>query len=241
MSSSRFRRIAQRPWRRLVVALGTSLERSREAIARASLPRFATDAPGLVIRLPYEIRNPERIRFGHDVRIGANSMLLLLDAYPGNWMRHPDGAHVAQTFEPELVIGDRVTATGALQIAVYQRVTIEDDVLLAGNVYISDGMHASRRGDTPYKFQGIERIAPVRVGRGAWLGQNVVVLPGVTIGAHAIVGANAVVAGDVPDGCVAVGAPARVVRRWDPSGERWLDETGGAAATGSARRERDPA
>jgi acetyltransferase-like isoleucine patch superfamily enzyme len=236
MSSSRFRRTVSLPWRRLVVALGTSLERSRDAIARASLPRFGTDAAGLVIRLPYEIRNPERIRLGRDVKLGANSMLLVLDAYPGGWMRHPEGDHVEQSFEPELVIGDRVTATSALQVTVYQRVTIEDDVLIAANVYIADGMHASARGDVPYKFQGIERIAPVRVGRGAWLGQNVVVLPGVTIGAHAIIGANAVVASDVPDGCVAVGAPARVVRSWDAAGERWV-RAGGAG--GAARDAHD--
>jgi acetyltransferase-like isoleucine patch superfamily enzyme len=238
MSSSRYLRIAKLPLSRLVVALGTRLHAAKDAISRASLPRFATDAPGLILRLPYDIRNPQRIRIGRDVKIGANAMLLLLDEYPGEWLRHPEGDHVAQTFEPELVIGDRVTATSGLQIAVYERVTIEDDVLIAANVYISDGMHASRRGDVPYRYQGIERIAPVRVGRGTWIGQNVVILPGVTIGAHAIIGANAVVAHDVPDGCVAVGAPARVVRRWDAAGERWVGTADGGSGV---RRQGDPA
>ena len=50
-------------------------------------------------------------------------------------------------------------------------------------------------------------------GDGAWLAQNVVVLSGVTIGAGAVVGANSVVRDDIPPGAVAVGAPARVVRR----------------------------
>jgi acetyltransferase-like isoleucine patch superfamily enzyme len=236
MSSSRFQRMAKLPWRRFIVALGTRLYAAKDAISRASLPRFATDAPGLILRLPYDVRNPERIRMGRDVKIGANSMLLLLDEYPGEWLRHPDGDHVSQTFEPELVIGDRVTATAGLQIAVYQRVTIEDDVLIAANVYISDGMHASRRGDAPYRYQGIERIAPVRVGRGTWIGQNVVVLPGVTIGAYAIIGANSVVGHDVPDGCVAVGAPARVIRRWDAGSERWVATADDEPGTGAGRR-----
>ena len=61
--------------------------------------------------------------------------------------------------------------------------------------------------------QGLDRIAPVTVGDGAWLGQNVFVGPGVSIGAGAVVGANSVVTSDVPARGVAVGAPARVVRR----------------------------
>ena len=52
------------------------------------------------------------------------------------------------------------------------------------------------------------------IGDGAWLGQNVVVCPGVTIGRGAVIGANAVVLDDVPDYAVAVGVPASVVRRF---------------------------
>ena len=53
---------------------------------------------------------------------------------------------------------------------------------------------------------------PVRIGAGSWLGTGVVVLSGVTIGERVTVGANSVVCDDLPDGSVAVGAPARVVR-----------------------------
>jgi acetyltransferase-like isoleucine patch superfamily enzyme len=65
--------------------------------------------------------------------------------------------------------------------------------------------------------QGVEQIEPVEIGDGAWLGQNVVVGPGVRIGRGAVIGANSVVLSDVPDHCVAVGAPARVVREVSPS------------------------
>ena len=53
------------------------------------------------------------------------------------------------------------------------------------------------------------------IGDGAWLGENVVVGPGVSIGRNAVIGANAVVLDDVPERAVAVGAPARIVRRLD--------------------------
>ena len=83
----------------------------------------------------------------------------------------------------------------------------------------------------PYKYQGIGRVAPVRIGRGAWIGQNVVISPGVTVGPLAIVGANAVVTRDVPAGCIALGTPARVVRRWDPDRGSWQRVVGTGHAT----------
>ena len=207
---------------RLLVGLGVRLERLRDAIAAANLPRFATAPTGLVIQPPFEIRHPERIFLGSDVKLGPGSVLRPITRYPGSWLRHPDGDQATQKFEPALCIGDRVTATASLQVTVFDRVDIEDDVMFAANVFVADGTHAADRGDVPYKFQGIARTAPVRIGRGAWIGQNVVISPGVTIGPLAIVGANAVVTRDVPEGCVAVGAPARIVRRWDGATQRWL-------------------
>ena len=65
--------------------------------------------------------------------------------------------------------------------------------------------------------QGLARIEPVRVDDGAWLGQGVVVLPGVTIGARSVIGANSVVTSDIPERCIAVGAPAKVIRTLDQS------------------------
>lgn len=221
MPASFTRRLLNAPLNRLALALGVRMERARGSIGRASLPRFASPAPGLVLQLPFELRNPDRIHLGHDVKLGPNCILKATTSYPGGWLRHPDGDHVEQTFEPRLHIGDRVTATSALQVVVYDRVTIEEDVIFAANVYISDANHAITRGDRPYKFQGIERPAPVLIERGAWIGQNVVIMPGVTIGAFTVVGANAVVTGDIPSGTVAVGAPARVVRRWDAASETW--------------------
>jgi acetyltransferase-like isoleucine patch superfamily enzyme len=69
--------------------------------------------------------------------------------------------------------------------------------------------------EVPIIDQGIDRVAPVVIEDGAWLGENVVVCPGVTIGRGAVVGANSVVLHDVPARSVAVGAPARVRRHLD--------------------------
>ena len=62
---------------------------------------------------------------------------------------------------------------------------------------------------------------PVVIGDGSWLGFGTVVLPGANIGRHVTIGANSVVTGDIPDFSVAVGAPARVIRRY-VEGEGWV-------------------
>jgi acetyltransferase-like isoleucine patch superfamily enzyme len=92
-------------------------------------------------------------------------------------------------------------------------VVIEDRVLCARNVYVADHSHAFRDISVPICAQGVDKVAPVRICFGAWLGQNVVICPGVTVGRNAVVGANSVVRHDVPDFSVAAGAPANVIRR----------------------------
>lgn len=224
-------------WRRIVnrslIALGARVLALRDKIGARSLPAFANRPRDVTFRWPFEIDNPHLIHVGDGSRFGPGTVLKASRAYPGRWLAHPSGQHLRQTFAPELVLGERVTATGSLQIAAFARVTVEDDVMFAGNVFVSDATHASVRGDVPYKYQGMTDPAPVRIGRGSWIGQNVVVMPGVTIGPYCVVGANSVVTQDVPEGSVAVGVPARVVRRWDPTTGRW--SSAAAPAAGSER------
>ncbi|TVP77656.1 MAG: acyltransferase [Puniceicoccaceae bacterium] len=206
---------------RPIVKLGVELERLNHRIGNASLPDFANAPSRLMIQLPRRIRNPHRITLGDDVKIGPNSVLSANTEYPGGWMRHPEGRHVSQTFDSRIIIGDRVTATSALQLVALQEILIEDDVMFAANVFVCDGLHSRRSADEPYKFQGMNEIESVRIGRGSWIGQNVVLMPGVTIGELAIVGANSVVTRDVPARSIAVGNPARVIKRWNERTRRW--------------------
>jgi acetyltransferase-like isoleucine patch superfamily enzyme len=106
-------------------------------------------------------------------------------------------------------------------ISAVREVVIGEHVLLAPNVYISDHAHAYENVELPVMRQGITDIAPVFIGRHTWLGQNVVVLPGVAIGQHCIIGANSVVNSSIPDYSVAVGAPARVIKRYNRDTNQW--------------------
>lgn len=190
-------------------------------VVERDLPRFANSPKNLHIELPRRIFEPQCFHIGDDVHIGPGALLVAQTYYPTEMMSHPDLALHVQHFQPQITIGNRVTSTGGLTLAAMQAITIEDDVMLAGNVFISDGSHGLEHTDLPYKFQPMSRIAPVTIKRGCWIGQNVVVLPGVTIGEMAIIGANSVVTSDIPARAVAIGAPARVVKRWDAALGAW--------------------
>lgn len=200
-----------------------------ERLAEEDLPRFANDPRNLRIERPRRLSDTDRIWLGDDVTIGPGSLIVPQTVYPTPVMRDPRREVDAQGFDPRIVIGHRVTSTGGLTIAAMQEVVVEDDVMFASNVFVSDGLHGYARGDEPYKYQPMFRIAPVRIGRGSWIGQNVVVLPGVTIGELAIVGANSVVTRDIPARSIAVGQPARVIKRWDAVAGRWVPVRGGAS------------
>ncbi len=190
-------------------------------LERRTTPSFANEPRGFEMRWPRSLLHSERMTIGTDVKLGPNSELKCNVRYPGGWMRHPDGAHVSQTFEPSLVIGDRVTATASLQVVVFDSIVIEDDVMFATNVYVADGTHASDSIETPFKYQGIATVKPIRICRGAWIGQNAVITPGVTIGELAIVGANSVVTRDVEPRTIVGGVPARVLKRWNDDRAAW--------------------
>jgi len=137
-------------------------------------------------------------------------------------MRNPHRLQIEQTFNPKISIGNRVTATGGLQIAALSEITIEDDVLFATNINITDGLHGYENANEPYKYQPICKVAPITIKRGCWIGQNVVILPGITIGEFSIIGANSVVTKSIPDKSIAIGNPAKVVKRWDETKNKWI-------------------
>jgi len=221
--------MAPSPSRIAGAVLTRALRRWERMVERLTLPTFATPAIGFEMRRPRSLTNPGLMHIGRDVKLGPNSELKCQTTFPGGWMRHPEGEHVQQSFTPTLTIGDRVTASGALLVLAFDSVIIEDDVMFANNVFVADGTHAFGNVDVPFKFQGVGQPRPIRIGRGSWIGQNVVILPGVQIGAMAIVGSNSVVTRDVPERTIVVGSPARVLRHWNAQERTWADGDGPSA------------
>ena len=99
------------------------------------------------------------------------------------------------------------------RISIANSLKIGEKVLLSPNVYITDCDHEYRNIDTPVIDQGIvQRDQRVSIGEESYIGINAVIVGNVKIGKHCVIGANSVVTKDVPDYCVAVGSPARVIK-----------------------------
>jgi len=121
-------------------------------------------------------------------------------------------------------IGDGTVVQFYFHCAAAQSVTIGQDVLISGHVFITDHEHACDHLDlSALRFREV-RSKPVVIEDGCWLGEGCAILKGVTVGKRAVVGAGAVVTKDVPPGAVVGGIPAKIIKRpdqaqWGPKEE----------------------
>lgn len=116
--------------------------------------------------------------------------------------------------DPILRVGDGVVLGRGSHVIADTTVTIGSDCYFGPYVYVTSTNHSY---DDPHQPIGLQwpRMEPVEIGA-TLIGTGAVILPGARIGRNVVVAAGAVVRGTVPDRCVVAGAPARVVRRWDP-------------------------
>lgn len=175
-------------------------------LTRALFPRAR------LVRFPIYVRGRSSMELGQGLTTGVN---VRLDAFA------PRGSL------PVLRIGRHVQLNDAVHIAAIQQVTIGDHTLIASRVFISDHNHgdyqtddAASAPDTPPADRPLSS-RPVKIGRNVWLGEQVCILPGITVGDGAIVGAGSVVTRDIPPHSIAAGNPARVIRTFDPSTRVW--------------------
>ena len=119
-------------------------------------------------------------------------------------------------FEPRIIIGNRVRINSTCHIGAINCIRIGDDCLIGSHVMIIDHSHGK---NTPEEMayhpadRDLYSKGPVVIGDRCWLSENVVVLPNVHIGKGSVIGANSVVTKNIPEYSVAVGNPARVVKR----------------------------
>jgi len=163
---------------------------------------------------PFYTENPELIQLGDQVYIGPYCRI---EAYP------PE--ETGRTDQPTLKIGNRVSMEHAVHISCCESLVIEDDVMIAGRVYISDNNHSFDPLGPSYKLQSASS-KHTRIGKGVWLGQNVCILAGSDVGEGSVIGAGSVVNGYIPPYCIAVGSPARVVKRYNFETQTWVKSDG---------------
>lgn len=123
-----------------------------------------------------------------------------------------------------LEIGDGSVIGNFNHIYATHSVRIGKHVLTADKVYISDNLHEYRDIQVPVMHQPVIQNNTVSIGDGSWLGENVCIL-GARIGKQCVIGANSVVMSDIPDYCVAVGSPARIVKRYCLEDNTWKKTT----------------
>lgn len=131
----------------------------------------------------------------------------------GAWVEPP--FHVS--YGSHVHVGDAFYANFNLVLVDDADIHIGDRVMIAPNVTISTAGHPTVPEE---RVGGWQFSLPVRIEDDVWIGANVVILPGVTVGAGSVIGAGSVVTRDIPPRVVAVGSPCRVLRSVDDEDRR---------------------
>lgn len=183
---------------------------------RRDAPRFASIGPGTLVRGPGLFVGAERVYLGRDTTIHPYCRIEVITANP-----HLHGPSLPAT-DARIIIGDRVVINAFSHLGAMASITLGDDVGIASGVCIEDHQYEYHEAsdERPLKQQGF-RVAPVVIEDGVMIGEHVTVLPGVRIGRNSWIGANSVVTRDIPAYSIAVGVPARVIRRRGADSGTW--------------------
>jgi len=190
----------------------TSVKISRKLIGMVAFAYYANKLKkigrGTYIGLPCYFQGHDGIEMGRSVTI---------------WPRNRLEARHTETQKGRILIGDMSILQPFCHIGAAMEVIIGSRVLIASNVYITDHDHAFEFGDngTPLGHHKDIYAKKVIIEDHVWLGEKVCVLKGVTIGYASIVGAGSVVSKSIPPYSIAVGNPARVIKKYDAASKSW--------------------
>jgi len=170
---------------------------------------FGSIGAGTVIWSPMMLRNTHLVQLGRHVSIRHGARFDIITERYG------------RTFRPRVIIGDGSSFEQNFHLACAQEIVIGQKVAVTENVGIFDIWHPYQDVTRPIVDQPLQ-TGPVRIGDGSLIGMGAVIQPGVTIGRHCLIGANSVVTDNIPDFCVAVGAPARAIKKYDAATGKWI-------------------
>ena len=169
----------------------------------------------IIKKFSYVGNNPVIMR---KIRVLGGENITIGDNFYCYWGQRIEAynQHNGANFFPKIVIGDNVSLNPDCHIAAINRIELHDGVLLASRVFITDHFHGNTTLES-FKIPPQDRILTTKgaviIKKNVWLGEGVVVMPGVTIGENTVIGANSVVTKDIPSNSVAVGVPASVIKQ----------------------------
>lgn len=161
------------------------------------------------------IREHTKISGGVNIVLGDNARI-----YPYSRIECFEWAS-GEKFTPKIRIGNNVLLGRNSTILCCNEVNIGDDCLFASYCTIIDENHGMDPSlGIRYEAQKLD-VKNVDIGRNCWIGEKVIILPGVSIGDNAVIGAGSVVTKSIPADSIAVGNPARVVKKFDYIEKKW--------------------
>ena len=164
-----------------------------------------------LIRFPFDIRGKKYIKYGKNFTTGTGCRI---------------EAYKFFSDSPEMMIGNNVQINDYVHLACGKSLIIEDDVLIASKVYISDINHGNYSGENqsfPEEKAKNRKIfsKTVKICENVWIGESAIILPGIEIGKNSVIGAGSVVTKNVPENCIVAGNPAKIIKKYNFGNKKW--------------------
>lgn len=172
--------------------------------------KLAHFGKGAKVSFPYKILNKKMVCIGDRVSISKNSFI------------YPVLRNKEQKFQPKIKIGNDVYVGKNAQIIAMGNLTIESDCVISDNVYINDALHSIEpklinilKGDFYSK-------GDVYIGVGCFIGYDVAIFSGVSLGDNCIVAAKSVVTKSFPSYSMLAGNPAHIIKKYCQVSHKWI-------------------
>ncbi|MBI6548020.1 DapH/DapD/GlmU-related protein [Xenorhabdus lircayensis] len=162
------------------------------------------------IKCPDRIFNAGSIEIGSQVKIEKGSILYAVNKYAD------------KTYNGKIIIGDGVYANRYFNITAAESVIIGHNVSFGPNVFINDFDHSFEDIGINIIISPLKCKGGVYIGDGSWIGANVFITGGVTIGKHCVIAANSVVTKSFPDYSVVAGIPAKIIKKYCHEDKMWV-------------------
>lgn len=173
---------------------------------------FGSMGKASLIIPPYHSYDSSEIYVGCNCSISSGTWLDVVKEYGG------------VKYNPRIDIGDNTYIGRNAHIIACDHMRIGKHAVFADGVYITDNFHGFENIDIPILQSPLVSRGPVVIEDEVWLGERVCVMPNVTIGKHSVVGSHSVVTKNIPPYSVAVGSPAKIIKRYDVDSKTWIKE-----------------